>query len=118
MCIRDSSSTLYEHRWGPYFVSPIVVGLQDGTPVISTYDSIGCTTDTENFAVAGTAGELLYGLCETYYREDIPAEELVEIIGQILLAGCDRDALAGWGGVVYLLTTDNLHIRELKTKQT
>ena len=21
------SSTLYEHRWGPYFVNPIVVGL-------------------------------------------------------------------------------------------
>lgn len=44
------SAVLYEHRFGPYFVSPIVAGLEDGvTPMISTYDSIGTTSDNEPF---------------------------------------------------------------------
>ncbi len=34
-------STLYEHRWGPYFVSPVVVGLHEGKSYIANYDSIG-----------------------------------------------------------------------------
>ena len=36
------ASTLYEHRWGPYFVSPIVVGLDEkGNSHVANYDSIG-----------------------------------------------------------------------------
>ena len=34
-------TTLYEHRFGPFFVTPIVIGLQDGTPLVYNYDSIG-----------------------------------------------------------------------------
>lgn len=90
-------------RWGPYFTAPIVVGLEDGKAVLATYDSIGCTTDSENFAVGGTAGEFLYGLCESFYKPDLPAEELTEILSQILTSGADRDALAGWGGIVYTM---------------
>lgn len=29
------SHALYEKRFGPYFVSPIVVGLEDGTPYVN-----------------------------------------------------------------------------------
>lgn len=43
------SATLYEKRFGPYFVSPIVAGLENGKPVIATYDSIGCTSDNEPY---------------------------------------------------------------------
>ena len=36
------ASTLYEHRWGPYFVSPVVVGIdKEGKSYVSNYDSIG-----------------------------------------------------------------------------
>ena len=34
-------TTLYQHRFGPFFVSPIVIGLEDKKPIIYTYDSIG-----------------------------------------------------------------------------
>lgn len=41
------STSLYEKRFGPYFTTPIVVGLdaeEDGSykSVIANYDSIGC----------------------------------------------------------------------------
>ena len=43
------SSSLYEKRFGPYFVTPIVAGLEDGKPIICTYDSIG-SPDYADFA--------------------------------------------------------------------
>ena len=51
------ASTLYEHRFGPYFVSPIVIGLDDGQPVLCNYDSIGHPSNTEDFAYVGTSGD-------------------------------------------------------------
>jgi 20S proteasome subunit beta 3 len=43
-------------------------------------------------------------------------EELEEVISQSLVSGCDRDALSGWGGVVYVMTDKNITIKVLKTK--
>ena len=70
---------------------------------MSTYDSIGCLTDTENFAASGTAGDLMKGMCEAIYRDDLGPEELEEAVAQILLSGADRDILSGWGGIVYTM---------------
>lgn len=37
------SSTLYERRFGPYFVSPVIAGInhRTGSPFICGFDSIG-----------------------------------------------------------------------------
>lgn len=36
------ASTLYEHRWGPFFLYPVVVGLDEkGKTYVASYDSIG-----------------------------------------------------------------------------
>lgn len=90
-------------RFGPYFVSPIVVGLEDGKPIIATYDSIGCKTISENFASAGTAYEGLFGIAESYNRMDYNAEQLEDALANCLVSGVDRDILSGWGGVVYIM---------------
>lgn len=90
-------------RFGPYFVSPIVIGLEDGIPVIATYDSIGCKTISENFASAGTAYEGLFGIAESYNRLDYNPEELENALANCLLSGCDRDILSGYGGVIYIM---------------
>lgn len=104
------SSTLYEHRYhfhndrfGPYFVSPIVAGLEDGKPIIATYDSIGCKTTSENFATSGTAYEGLFGIAESYNKDDASPQELEDALGNILVSGCDRDILSGWGGAIYIV---------------
>mmetsp|Transcript_35082 Transcript_35082/g.31609 ORF Transcript_35082/g.31609 Transcript_35082/m.31609 type:complete len:204 (+) Transcript_35082:43-654(+) len=112
------ATSLYEKRFGPYFVTPIVAGLQNGTPVLATYDSIGCISDSDPFQVGGTASDSLLGAAETLYKKDMEAEELVECCAQTLLAGMDRDILSGWGGVAYLLTEEGIKIKTLKTKQT
>ena len=58
---------------------------------------------TDPFQVGGTAADSLLGAAESFYKDNLNPDELVEVVGQVLLSGCDRDALSGWGGVVYLL---------------
>ncbi|KAL4450825.1 hypothetical protein ABPG74_011667 [Tetrahymena malaccensis] len=117
------SATLYEKRWGPYFVQPIVAGLEYDDvkgviPITATYDSIGCTSIEGEFQVGGTGADGLIGSCESFWRQGLKPDELEDIVAQSLTAGCDRDILSGWGGVVYTLTKDNLSVKVLKTKQS
>lgn len=112
------SNLLYEKRFGPYFIEPVVAGLDDdGKPFLSGMDLIGAPVYTDDFVVSGTATGNLYGMCETLYKPDMEAEQLFETLAQALLASVDRDALAGWGGVVHIITKDGVMSRELKGRQ-
>ncbi len=114
------SSTLYEHRWGPYFVNPIVVGLDhtdNYKPYVATYDSIGCLTQSGEFQVAGTSNELLYGTCEAFFKENMDSDQLFETISQCLISSIERDCLSGWGGLVYVLTPVGITVKRLKVRQ-
>lgn len=113
------SSTLYERRFGPYFVSPIVAGLdsKSNKPFICGFDSIGCIDFAKDFIVSGTASDQLYGMCESLYEPDLEPEDLFETISQALLNAVDRDALSGWGAIVYVLTKDKVIKRTLRTRQ-
>ena len=110
-------TTLYEHRFGPFFVSPVVVGVQNGNAVLVTYDSIGNQTKSEKFAVGGTAADNFYSLCESYYRPGIKPDEMEDILANVLVSGVDRDILSGWGGIVFVLTENSLEAKYLKMKQ-
>uniref|UniRef100_A0A7S2EKL8 Proteasome subunit beta n=1 Tax=Trieres chinensis TaxID=1514140 RepID=A0A7S2EKL8_TRICV len=112
------STLLYEKRFGPYFIEPVVVGLEDdGKPFLSAMDLIGCPVYADDFVVSGTATGNLYGMCESLYRKDMGPDELFETLAQALLASVDRDALSGWGGVVHIITEDGVISRELKGRQ-
>ena len=67
------SSSLYERRFGPYFVSPVVAGLEPktGKPFICGFDSIGCIDFAKDFIVSGTASDQLFGMCEGLWEPDL-----------------------------------------------
>jgi 20S proteasome subunit beta 3 len=66
------SSTLYEKRFGPYFASPIIAGLEkNGEPFICSMDYIGCINFAKDFVVEGTASTQLYGMCESFWEPDM-----------------------------------------------
>lgn len=112
------SSTLYERRFGPWFVGPIVAGLSlKNKPFICGFDSIGCIDFAKDFIVSGTAADQLYGMCESLYEPGLEPEDLFETISQALLNAVDRDALSGWGAIVYIVTKDQVIKRTLKTRQ-
>ncbi len=57
------SNMLYERRFGPFFINPVVAGLDPDTkePFICAMDLIGCKTTPEDFAVVGTCEDQLFG---------------------------------------------------------
>lgn len=113
------SSTLYERRFGPYFVSPVIAGInhRTGSPFICGFDSIGCIDFAKDFIVSGTASDQLFGTCESLWEPDLEPEDLFETVSQALLNAVDRDALSGWGAHVYVITKDQTSKRLLKSRQ-
>ena len=111
-------SLLYKHRFGPYFVEPVIVGLEpgDNKPVIGASDSIGAMSTSSDFACVGTASTELYGACESLWRPGMGPDELFECCSKVLLSAIDRDSLSGWGGVVHVMTPEKVITRQIKTR--
>jgi 20S proteasome subunit beta 3 len=132
------SSSLYEKRFGPFFVSPVLAGINHttGKPFICGFDSIGCIDFAKDFIVSGTASDQLFGTCEGLWEPDLvrflclfigiyhadwvhmqSPDDLFETISQALLSAVDRDALSGWGAQVYIIEKDKVTKRLLKGRQ-
>ncbi|CEH16033.1 20s proteasome subunit beta 3 [Ceraceosorus bombacis] len=108
------SSTLYEKRFGPYFIEPVIAGLSGpdsktpNEPFIAAADLIGCLNFAKDFVVAGTASDKLFGMAEGLWEEDLEPDELFETISQTLLGALERDALSGWGAIVRVISHPGL----------
>lgn len=111
-------SVLYEKRFGPFFVEPVVAGLDEtGKPYLCGMDLIGAPESAQDFILAGTSAQAMFGLAETLWRPNMNPDELFETISQTLLNAVDRDAIAGWGARVHILTKDKIITRDLKARQ-
>lgn len=57
------ASLLYQKRFGPYFVEPLVAGLgPNDEPFISGMDLIGAPVFAKDFVLAGTSNESMFGM--------------------------------------------------------
>ena len=111
------SSLLYGRRFGPYFVGPVVAGLNESNePYLAAFDLLGAGCMAKDFVVNGTTSEQLYGCCEAFWRPGMTPEELQETISQCLMAAVDRDCLTGWGAVVHIITPDSVKTLNLRTR--
>ena len=119
------SHSLYKRRGSPYYVEPIVAGLQkvntiknehvkddrdsmeENTlgyiPFICSQDLIGAKSESSSFACAGAASKSLYGTAEAMWRSNLAPEELLQVCGRAFLSGLERDCMSGYGAVIYLL---------------
>jgi 20S proteasome subunit beta 3 len=61
---------LYKRRFGPYFISPLVAGLDPitGEAFISSTDMIGSITEPRDFVTIGTGEEYALACCESGYQ--------------------------------------------------
>ncbi|KDQ53836.1 hypothetical protein JAAARDRAFT_182602 [Jaapia argillacea MUCL 33604] len=115
------SSTLYERRFGPFFIEPVIAGLSKTSsgafrPYIAGADLIGCLNFAKDFVVAGTASEKMFGVAEGLWEPDLEPEDLFETISQTLLNSVDRDAYSGWGAIVHVITPEQVITRTLKAR--
>jgi len=112
------SSMMYERRFGPWFVQPVIAGLDDDNkPYVSSMDCLGSEVCTTDFSVGGTMEEALYGMCESLYKPNMEPEDLFETISQCLLSGVGRDALSGWGATVHILTPKGVTTKQLRSRK-
>lgn len=111
-------SMLYERRFGPYYIAPVIAGLDPETdePFVTAMDVLGAGEVNEPFAVAGTAEESLLGLCEALWEPDLAAEDLFETLSQVILNAVDFDCLAGAGATVHVIEKDKVTTRTIKTR--
>ncbi|CAH8834347.1 unnamed protein product [Trichobilharzia szidati] len=112
------SNLLYERRFGPYFVEPVVAGIDHTTnkPYIASMDLIGCILEADDFVVSGTCTDQMYGMCETLWEKDMNSKELFECISQCILNALNRDAVSGWGARVYMIEKEAVTISDLKMR--
>ncbi|KAH9404050.1 Proteasome subunit beta type-3 [Tyrophagus putrescentiae] len=111
------SNMLYERRFGPYFIEPVIAGLDENNePFICATDIIGCKNAPKDFVLAGTCEEQAFGMCETLWSPDLEPDDLFETISQALVNACDRDAGSGWGAIVYIIEKDKVTVKTLKTR--
>jgi 20S proteasome subunit beta 3 len=111
------SNFLYQHRFSPFLVESITCGLDENyQPFITSMDILGAKAFTSNFAVGGTCGDSLYGICETLWKPDLEPLELFEIISHCLILATNRDCLSGWGCVVKLILPNGVITKIVKTK--
>jgi len=112
------ANILYSKRFGPYFTEPVIAGLEgpENKPYLAAMDLIGAPVFTDDFLVAGTCSDNLYGTCESLYQKDMDPETLFETLSQALLAAVDRDALSGWGATVTIITPTETITRQLKAR--
>ncbi|KAF4533344.1 hypothetical protein B566_EDAN002741 [Ephemera danica] len=114
------SNLLYERRqvFGPYFVEPVIAGLDPKTfePYVLNTDLIGCPNEPEDFVVAGSCTQQLYGMCEALWEPGLGPDDLFETISQALVNAVDRDAMSGWGAIVHIIEKDKVTTRKIKTR--
>lgn len=112
------SSFLYEKRFGPYFVEPVIAGIDEktGESFLVAMDLLGSGSESQDFALSGVCDEQLYGMCESLWRPDLNPDELFEVTAQALVNACDRDAISGWGATVVIIEKDAVTTREVKTR--
>ena len=112
------TNMLYERRFGPYFIEPVIAGFDTKTrkPYIANTDIIGCINEPDDFVVSGTCVEQALGLCEMLWEPNLKPDELFETISQTLINACDRDAGSGWGGIVYIIEENSVTVKTIKTR--
>ncbi|KAI2505159.1 Proteasome subunit [Fragilaria crotonensis] len=110
-----TSHVLYSRRASPYYVEPLVVGMDEDTqePFLCAHDVIGAQSQSKAFVCAGVATMSMYGIAEALWRPNLDAEELVQVCGKAFLSALERDCLSGYGAILYLMTKDGM-IQEIE----
>ncbi|KAH3763214.1 Proteasome, beta-type subunit, conserved site [Pelomyxa schiedti] len=113
-----TANFLYSRRFGPYFVEPVICGLDaDNKPFLSGLDLIGAPVFAPDFVASGGSVDSLFGMCESLWRPDMEPDDLFETLSQCLMAAVDRDAFSGWGGIVHIITPTSITSKFLRTRQ-
>lgn len=109
------SHLLYKNRFSPFFVEPVLAGLdKNGVPLISSMDIIGAVSNSIKFSVSGANSNGLYGVCESLWKPEMSEKELFKIVCKCIHFTTNRDCLSGWGAIIHIITEDRVLSKKLE----
>ncbi|KAJ8948352.1 hypothetical protein NQ318_019337 [Aromia moschata] len=116
-CAQMLSTMLYYKRFFPYYISNILVGLDnEGKGCVYSYDPIGhCEKAT--YRAGGSAGALLQPLLdnqigqknmEIVSKEPLSQEKAVAILKDVFISAAERDIYTGDRVSIKIITADGV----------
>lgn len=140
-----TSHILYGRKQSPFYVEPLVVGLErtpcgkqqreqgveseeeevtvpendnlaQYRPFLCSHDLLGAQSRSDSFVCAGAASKSMYGTAEALWRPGLKSEDLARICGKAFLSAMERDCLSGYGALIYLITKDGIVEYDLATR--
>ena len=88
------ANLFFSNRFFPYVAQIIIGGVDSSGPHIFTIDPFGSITEEKNVAT-GSGSPIAYGVLEQKYREDLPLQEVLQIVVQSITSAMKRDAASG-----------------------
>ncbi|CAH1119428.1 unnamed protein product [Phaedon cochleariae] len=116
-CAQMLSTMLYYKRFFPYYISNILVGLDnEGKGCIYSYDPIGHCEKT-TYRAGGSAGALLQPLLDNQIgqknltkvsAESITQEKALAILKDVFISAAERDIYTGDNVMINIITKDGI----------
>lgn len=118
-----TSHVLYKRRNAPYYVEPLIVGLQEVggkekkfRPYLCQMDCIGAKSSSKEFVCGGLASNSLYGTSEALWEPDLEPDRLLKVCAQAFQSALERDCLSGYGTTIYMITKDGIEEYDLANR--
>lgn len=89
-------------KYFPYIVQ-ILIGGYDTAPRLYNLDYLGDITE-EKYVATGSGSPIAMGILEDEYREDITADEAMDLAARAVLSAIKRDSYTGTGVIVSKIT--------------
>ena len=117
MAAQHLAQLLYKARFNPYYVYPLLAGLtSENSPSIYCYDLIGTLQKVDGFVSFGSGSDQVTGLCETLWKPNLSADELLNVGLNCFINGVNRDCFSGWGVIGHVLTPTSSRVVHVKMR--
>ncbi|ARM75679.1 archaeal proteasome endopeptidase complex subunit beta [Acidianus manzaensis] len=96
------ANILSTSKYFPYIVQ-ILMGGYDTAPRLYNLDYLGDATE-EKYVATGSGSPVAMGVLEDNYRDDLTADEAMDIAARAVLSAIKRDSFTGTGVIVSKIT--------------
>ncbi|HIE18875.1 TPA: archaeal proteasome endopeptidase complex subunit beta [Candidatus Bathyarchaeota archaeon] len=108
------ANLFFSHRLFPFMAQIIIGGIDSSGPHLFSIDPFGSITE-EKYVATGSGSPIAYGILEEKFKEDLPLEEALPIVGQALRSAMRRDVATGDN--LDIIVIDKNGYRELSVEE-
>lgn len=125
-CAQMLSTMLYHKRFFPYYISNVLVGLdEEGKGCVYSYDPVG-HCEKRSFRASGSAGALLQPLLDNQIgqknmlnvkEEPVTKEKALSVIKDVFISAAERDIYTGDSILINIITKDDVKVETFQLRK-